>query len=133
MYSGAEMIKIRTTKKQEIIDITGMVRDAIDIKDGICIVFCPHTTAGVFINENYDPSVKEDIIRTLEKLVPSDGEYTHTEGNADAHIKATILGSSVTLIVENGEPVLGTWQGVFFAEFDGPREREVVVKCLKSV
>jgi len=130
-----EVINVRTTARTQIVDITQEVRKAIEksgVKDGLCFIFVPHTTAGVTINENTDEDVKADIIKTLNDLIPERGDYRHLEGNSDAHIKASLMGSSVILAVEDGRPVLGTWQGVFFCEFDGPRTRKVLVKCLES-
>ncbi len=127
-------LTIRTRSQSELMDITPLVRDVVDkseIENGVCHVFVPHTTAGITINENADPSVRQDILMELDKLVPWQGNYTHLEGNAAAHIKASLVGSSETIPVENGELVLGTWQGVFFAEFDGPRRREVWVKITR--
>jgi len=129
-------LSIRTHSKSELMDITPLVKDVVDkskIEDGVCYIFVPHTTAGITINENADPSVRQDILIELDKLVPWQGNYTHLEGNAPAHIKASLVGSSETIPVENGELVLGTWQGVFFAEFDGPRRREVWVKITKTL
>ena len=128
-------LTIRTRSKSELMDITPLVRDVVDkskIENGVCYIFVPHTTAGITINENADPSVRQDILIELDKLVPWQGNYTHLEGNAAAHIKASLVGSSETIPVENGDLVLGTWQGVFFAEFDGPRRREVWVKITKT-
>jgi len=129
-------LSIRTRSKSELMDITPLVRDVVDkskIENGVCYIFVPHTTAGITINENADPSVRQDILIELDKLVPWQGNYTHLEGNAAAHIKASLVGSSETIPVENGDLVLGTWQGVFFAEFDGPRRREVWVKITKTL
>jgi len=128
-------LTIRTRSKSELMDITPLVRDVVDkskIENGVCYIFVPHTTAGITINENADPSVRQDILIELDKLVPWQGNYTHLEGNAAAHIKASLVGSSETIPVENGDLVLGTWQGIFFAEFDGPRRREVWVKITKT-
>ncbi len=128
-------IGIATSKREEMIDITGKVADVVrnsGIKDGICMLFVPHTTAGITINENADPSVRQDITETLAKLVPYGKGYKHLEGNADAHIKSVITGVSETIFVENGRLVLGTWQGIFFCEYDGPRRRKVLVKVVKS-
>ena len=100
------------------------------MKSGIVVVYVPHTTAAVTINENADPSVKKDIINTLSKIIPESDLYAHLEGNADAHIKASIMGSSRVVIIEDGEIQLGTWQGIFFVEFDGPRRREVFVEII---
>ena len=124
-------LSIRTRSQSELMDITPLVKDIVGkskIENGVCYIFVPHTTAGITINENADPSVREDILMKLDKLVPWQGNYTHMEGNAAAHIKASLVGSSETIPIEKGELALGTWQGVFFAEFDGPRRREVWVK-----
>lgn len=126
-------INIKTNQRYQIIDITDIVSSAIknlEKKDGILILCVPHTTAGITINENYDPSVKEDILDFLNKLVPRNANYKHLEGNADAHIKASLIGSSVMLILENGEIKLGRWQGILFCEFDGPRQREIWIKLV---
>jgi secondary thiamine-phosphate synthase enzyme len=114
-----------------MIDITAPVSAAVQaaaVADGICTVYCPHTTAGLAINEHADPDVAADVIDRLGKLVPHHDNYAHIEGNADAHIKAILTGSSVQLIVENGSLMLGTWQGIFFCEYDGPRSRRVWVQ-----
>uniref|UniRef100_A0A7V4KDH3 YjbQ family protein n=1 Tax=Fervidobacterium pennivorans TaxID=93466 RepID=A0A7V4KDH3_FERPE len=124
---------VRTTKRVEFVDITAQVKTIVresDVKEGIVVVYVPHTTCGITINEHADSSVVEDIISQLSKLVPTNGGYRHLEGNSDAHIKASIMGSSVTVIVSNGNLLLGTWQGIFLCEFDGPRTREVVVKVV---
>jgi len=128
-------LSIRTHSQSELMDITPLVRDIVHkskIESGVCYIFVPHTTAGITVNENADPSVKQDILSELDKLVPWRGDYTHLEGNAAAHIKASLLGSAEMIPVEDGDLVLGTWQGVFFAEFDGPRRREVWIKITKS-
>ncbi|MBC7333717.1 MAG: YjbQ family protein, partial [Actinobacteria bacterium] len=103
-----------------------------NITEGICCLFVPHSTAGIAINENADPSVKVDIAYKLNSLVPAHDRYSHTEGNADSHIKSVIVGPSVTVIIENKRLLLGTWQGIYFCEFDGPRNRKVYVKLIKS-
>jgi len=124
---------LRTSRRSEYIDITGEVRSAVQksgVKDGICVVYVPHTTAGVTINEHADPSVVRDIMKHFDHMVPEGYEYTHAEGNADSHIKTTLTGPSVTLIVNKGDIVLGTWQGIFFCEYDGPRHRSYLVKVL---
>jgi secondary thiamine-phosphate synthase enzyme len=121
---------VRTHQHEELIDITQAIQKiATDdqISDGIGLVFIPHTTAAVTINENADPSVKSDIISHLAALIPRRSNFQHMEGNSDAHIKSSLVGSSVQLIIQNGRLRLGTWQGVFFCEFDGPRSREVWV------
>jgi secondary thiamine-phosphate synthase enzyme len=128
-------IKVVTRKRNEMIDITSDVQQVVikeDIQNGIVIVYVPHTTAGVTINEGADPSVQRDIIETLRKIVPEEGDYRHMEGNSDAHIKASLLGSSVNVIVENNRLVLGTWQHIFFYEGDGPRSRRVYVTTIKK-
>jgi len=128
-------LSIKTRSQSDLMDITPLVRDIVDkskIEHGVCYIFVPHTTAGITINENADPSVRQDILMELDKLVPWQGDYTHLEGNAAAHIKASLVGSSETIPIENGGLALGTWQGVFFAEFDGPRRREVWVRIAKT-
>ena len=123
-------LSVSTRKRAEFVDITAQVQRAVrdaGVAAGTCIVCVPHTTAGITINENADPDVRRDIIAQLERMVPRQGAYRHMEGNADAHIKASLLGFSVTLPVEDGTLVLGTWQGIFFCEFDGPRSRRVHV------
>ena len=125
--------EVSTSSRSEMVDITGRVRELVrkaGISDGLCIVYIPHTTAGVTINENADPAVAADILGHLEKLVPKGGGYRHREGNADSHIKASMMGFSQTLLLEGGDIVLGTWQGVFLCEFDGPRRRRVKVKVV---
>jgi secondary thiamine-phosphate synthase enzyme len=124
---------IKTKNRIEMVDITPLVSEAVNksrVKDGLCVVFVPHTTAAVTINENADPDVQRDILASLSGLVPFPGDYRHREGNADAHIKSSIVGVSQTVIVENGRLFLGTWQAVFFCEFDGPRTRQAMVKIL---
>ncbi len=126
-----EIIYINTTKRTQLIDITSQVGEAVrksNIKDGVCMVYVPHTTAAVTINENADPNVREDIINILNQIVPWQYDYKHLEGNSPAHIKATLIGPSVTIFIENTHLSLGTWQGIFFCEFDGPRSRRVLVK-----
>jgi len=126
-------LSIRTGGMIDFQDITGTVRDTISfsgVKSGVCHVFVPHTTAGVTINEHADPSVVQDIAAELDKMVSQHNRYRHMEGNSPAHIKASLIGSSQTLFVEDGKPVLGTWQGVFFYEFDGPRNRSLLIKVV---
>jgi len=126
-------LRISTRSRAELIDITAQVQDVVKksgISEGICVVYVPHTTAGITINEGADPDVRRDILEQLERLVPRDGSYRHVEGNADAHIKASILGSSVLIPVSGGRLSLGTWQAVFFAEVDGPRSRRVLVQVM---
>jgi secondary thiamine-phosphate synthase enzyme len=131
-----KMIKtfqIKTSKQTEFIEITSEVNEIVQnsgIKNGICIIFIPHTTAAVTINENADPSVIRDIIMELNKMVPFENRYQHLEGNSPAHIKASIIGCSKTILIESGRLMLGTWQGIFFCEFDGPRIRKVYIKVI---
>lgn len=125
---------IKTHAKQELIDITPQVERAVreaGVQEGLCSVFVPHTTAGITINENADPSVKEDIAALLERLVPPGLHYRHAEGNSPAHIKASLVGNSVQVPIAEGHLQLGTWQGIIFCEFDGPRSREIWV-CILS-
>ena len=128
-------IKVSTRKRSEMVDITSSVQDVIEsekISDGFVVVYVPHTTAGVTINEGADPSVQRDIVETLKKMVPESGDYHHMEGNSDAHIKASLIGSSELVLVKNGSLVLGTWQHIFFFEGDGPRSRMVYVEVFKK-
>jgi len=130
-----ESINIKTSKRDELIDITAKVQLVVsraNIKEGLCRVFVPHTTAGITINENADPSVRKDILYELNKIVPHDDNYAHSEGNSAAHIKASLLGFSISIFVENAQLQLGTWQGIYFAEFDGPRTRQVWIKIIKG-
>lgn len=123
-----QSFSIRTQQHTQFVDITRSVQAAVSaqgVRNGVVTVFVPHTTAGVTINENADPDVVSDMIDALERAVPWNGRYKHTEGNAAAHVKASLVGSSVQVIVENGGLKLGTWQGIYFCEFDGPRSREV--------
>jgi secondary thiamine-phosphate synthase enzyme len=125
-------ISVKTGSRVDMVDITRAVQDEVSkagVKGGICLVYVPHTTAGITINEGADPAVCQDIMKRLEELAPRDAGYRHMEGNSDGHIKALIIGSSVSVIVENGRLVLGTWQKIFFCEFDGPRSRRVYVKA----
>ncbi len=129
------IINVRTTQDQQFIDITSQVRQFVEqegLQDGCVVVYVPHTTAGVTINENSDPTVPRDILTTLNKVFPVTGDYRHLEGNSHAHIKASLVGSSCTVLVENGQLQLGTWQGIFFCEFDGPRQRRVQLKAIAS-
>lgn len=120
-----------TTSRQGFHNITAMVKEAVQesgITDGNCTVFCPHTTAAITINENADPDVVHDMLIALDKAFPDRGEFRHAEGNSAAHIKASCIGASVTVIVNKGKLLLGTWQGIYFCEFDGPRSRHFFVK-----
>ena len=126
-------ISIQTNQHQELIDITSEIDDEIKsegIKEGYCIVFVPHTTAAVTINECADPDVKEDMINMLSSLIPKHGSYKHSEGNSDAHIKASLLGSSEYILIKNGGLLLGTWQHVYFFEGDGPRKRSFYLRII---
>ena len=126
-------ISVFTRNKEALEEITHRVGQAVTrsgVQDGMCYLFVPHTTAAVIINENADPSVARDIITQLESMVPSRAHYQHLEGNAPAHIKASIVGISAAVPVEKGRLALGRWQGIFLAEFDGPRERDVVVQVM---
>ncbi len=130
-----QTFQVRTTAKTEFVDITHSVQEAvrkIGLEDGVCIVFIPHTTAAVTINENADSSVVHDIVMELNKIIPFEDQYRHSEGNSPAHIKASLVGCSEIVFVESGKLVLGTWQGIFFCEFDGPRNRKVHVKVVKT-
>ncbi len=128
-------INIRTNAQVEMIDITAAVGKAVkeeNVYDGYCIVFTTHTTAAVTINENADPDVPRDIIAALEKAVPQNANYRHSEGNSSAHVKSSLVGASETVLIENGRLVLGTWQSIFFCEFDGPRSRQVLIKIING-
>ncbi|MDD5421927.1 MAG: secondary thiamine-phosphate synthase enzyme YjbQ [Candidatus Omnitrophota bacterium] len=128
-------IPITTKMRTEMIDITPVVEAALKrskTNSGTCQIFVPHTTAGLTINENADPSVKRDILSGLEKAAPLDGNYEHSEGNSAAHIKSTIVGTDKTVFVEDGKLKLGTWQGIFFCEFDGPRQRGILVNITRN-
>jgi secondary thiamine-phosphate synthase enzyme len=128
-----DTLAVTTLQRTELKDVTGQVQAAVlrtRVKSGICMVYVPHTTAAVTINEHADPDVAHDINKVLSRLVPADAGYEHTEGNADAHAKAVLVGSSVMIPIENGTLALGTWQGIFFCEFDGPRSRKLTVKVI---
>jgi len=124
-------ISVKTSSRIDMVDITSSVQKEASksgITDGICVVYVPHTTAGITINEGADPAVCQDIITKLNELVPPNAGYRHMEGNSDSHIKASMIGSSITVLIKNDRLVLGTWQKVFFCEFDGPRSRKVYIK-----
>jgi len=130
---GKTEFDISTRMKEEFIDITSKVKKIIEnsrIQTGLCTVYVPHTTAGITINENADPSVQSDILNTLRTIVPDTLPYTHMEGNSPAHVKASLLGSSAQIIISDGGLVLGTWQGIYFCEFDGPRHRKVYISTV---
>ena len=128
-------LEVRTGSKTELIDLTGRVQQVVadsGVTEGLCHIFVPHTTAGVTINENADPSVKADILMVLNKVISDKEPYRHSEGNSPAHIKATLTGPQLTVFVSQGRLLLGTWQGVYFCEFDGPRHRRVYVKVTEG-
>jgi len=126
-------LRIETTTKSETIDITERVADKVrsaKVTDGICVVTVAHTTAGIFVNENADPDVQRDLLQTLSRLVPDAGEYRHAEGNGPAHIKSVLVGGDITVAIRDGGLDLGRWQGIYFAEFDGPRTRSATVTVI---
>ncbi len=128
-----EVIAVKTNRRQQFIDITRDVQRCVTeagLADGLVCVFVPHTTAGVTLNENADPDVVDDVLDVLSKLVPERAGYRHTEGNSDAHVKSSLMSPSLTVMVENGRLLLGTWQGIYFTEFDGPRNRRCWVKTI---
>ncbi len=129
------MFRIKTTRPQEFIEITGRIEEVVreqGVVSGMVTVFVPHTTAGITINENGDPDVVHDILTSLENVFPEKGNYRHFEGNSHAHIKASLMGSSITVLVEHGRLKLGTWQGLYLCEFDGPRTRTIYVKVISD-
>lgn len=132
-----QTISIKTNRRNEMVDVTERVSEfvrASGIQKGLAVIYVPHTTAGITINENADPSVVHDILLTLNQLVPPDQPgYRHNEGNSDAHVKAGLIGCSVTVIIENGDLHLGNWQGIYFCEFDGPRNRKLWVRFSPDV
>ena len=126
-------LEINTRSTAELVDLTAAVQQTVreqGVQSGVCYVFVPHTTAGLTLNENWDPDVRADMLMELDKIVPWRDNYRHAEGNSAAHIKASLMGSSQTVLVEDGRLVLGTWQGIYLAEFDGPRRRRVLVKSV---
>jgi secondary thiamine-phosphate synthase enzyme len=128
-------VNVKTGQRNEFVDITGLVErelKAAGIKSGVCYIYVPHTTAGITINEGADPSVQRDIITSLSRLIPRDMDYLHMEGNSDAHIKSSIVGVSTYVYVDDGKLVLGTWQSIYFCEFDGPRHRRVALRFIKG-
>ncbi len=130
-----ETIDISTRSRAEVVDITGQVQEVVarsGVRQGVAFVFSAHTTAGLTVNEHADPDVMEDVLGALERMAPRRGGYAHSEGNSDAHIKASLVGLSVSVPVEGARLVLGTWQGIFFCEFDGPRRRRAMVQVLGS-
>ncbi|BBO82221.1 secondary thiamine-phosphate synthase enzyme YjbQ [Desulfosarcina ovata] len=126
-------IPIKTHTQTEMIDVTARIQQQVTesgVANGLCVVFVPHTTAAVTINESADPAVREDILMVLNQMVPWKAAYRHMEGNSPAHLKTTLVGSSETIAVEDGQLVLGTWQGIFFCEFDGPRTRKLDIRLI---
>lgn len=126
-------LSVRTTSRTEFVDLTSQVQKVVQqsrISEGLCHIFVPHTTAGVTINENADPSVKADILMVLNKLISDKEAYRHLEGNSPAHIKASLMGPQLTVLVSHGRLLLGTWQGIYLTEFDGPRTRKVHIKIM---
>ena len=133
--SRLQALQIETQKRVEFEDITGLIQKCIHesgVQSGTCFVFVPHTTAAVLINENDDPALEKDFDAFLKQLAPQEKDYHHNDGNCDAHLKASVIGCSKSLLIENGKLVLGTWQGVFFCEFDGPRRRELRIKIVSD-
>lgn len=129
------VFKVRTTKRTSIVNITNQVREIVrsyKVNSGICLVYVPHTTACIFINEGADPDVIKDITYSLEKLIPWVDNYAHSEGNSAAHIRSAIIGNSRVIPIEGGDLALGTWESIFLVDFDGPRERKVIVKVLEA-
>ena len=130
-----EVLRVKTVRRTQLVDVTDLVEKAVAkaaVASGLCHVFVPHTTAGVIINEHFDPDVATDLEGVFERLVPRSGPYRHAEGNSDSHAKAVLTGASQVIFVEKGKLVLGQWQGVFFCEFDGPRERKIWVKVIED-
>lgn len=127
------ILSVKTRKRTEFVDITSDINQLIQksgTDEGLCMIYVPHTTAAVTINESADPSVKSDILMVLNQIIPWEANYRHLEGNSPAHIKSTLVGSSELIAIENGRLILGTWQGIFFCEFDGPRTRKVDVRIV---
>lgn len=128
-------LNIKTRSRTEFVNITSEVQKVVSesgVKNGMCYVYVPHTTAGVTINEGADPSVVKDMLSTLNELIPRNANYLHMEGNSDAHIKTSLMGSSEAVIIDKGKLLLGTWQAIFFCEFDGPRDRNVTVRVVSG-
>lgn len=130
-----QLFQVKSSGRTDLIDITSPVQEAVQksgVRDGICFIFIPHTTAAVTINENADPSVTQDLVMAFDQITPPEDHYRHLEGNSPAHIKSSLLGCSQTVFIESGKLVLGAWQGIFFCEFDGPRVRKVYVKVVRE-
>ncbi len=127
------VITVKTGSRTEMVDITAGIQDAVSasgMSEGLCMVYVPHTTAAVTINESADPSVKRDMLMVLNQVVPWEADYRHLEGNSPAHVKSSLIGASETIIIKDGSLILGTWQGIFFCEFDGPRSRKVHIQLM---
>lgn len=130
-----EVIEVSTKTGQQLVEVTSAIRERVrrsGVKNGVCFIHVPHTTAGITMNENADPSVARDLLNTLNLLIPVEGDYTHLEGNTHAHVKASIVGHNATLFIKDGELILGTWQGIFLCEFDGPRRRKILLKIIEE-
>jgi secondary thiamine-phosphate synthase enzyme len=131
----AQRIQVRTTEREQLVDITGRVRDAVrasGVRDGVVHLWSVHTTCALTVNEGADPDVARDMVRFLRRLVPESGDWDHAEGNSDAHIKTSLFGPGITLLVEGGDLLLGTWQHLFLAEWDGPRTRQVALQVIAA-
>jgi secondary thiamine-phosphate synthase enzyme len=130
-----ETLTVSTPSGSALVDITGQVQEkvaAARLREGLCVLFVPHTTAGLTLNENWDPDVQHDMLLTLGSLAPPESRHRHSEGNSPAHVKSSLFGASLTLIVAGGQIRLGQWQGIYLAEFDGPRHRQVWIKCVRE-
>lgn len=130
-----EVLHVKTVRRTQLLDVTGKIQEAVQkagVFSGACYVFVPHTTAGVMINEHFDPDVASDLEVVFDRLAPRNGNYRHSEGNSDSHAKAALTGASATILMEEGRLMLGRWQGIFFCEFDGPRERNMWVKVIAA-
>ncbi len=130
-----KVVDVRTSNRNQLVDITPLVQEVVKqaaVESGLCVVYTPHTTAAITINENADPSVKTDIMNKLARVFPHQDAYQHSEGNSDAHLKSSVVGCSVNVVIEGGALLLGTWQGIMFCEFDGPRNRRFIVKILSD-
>ena len=128
-----QTFKVKTARRTQLLDVTAQVRQAVEkskVLAGICYVYVPHTTAAIMINECADPDVASDLEGAFDRLIPFEGPYRHAEGNSDSHMKSVLVGASQTIFIEGGELQLGRWQGVFFCEFDGPRDRRLLVKVV---
>ncbi|GEN87726.1 secondary thiamine-phosphate synthase enzyme YjbQ [Oceanobacillus sp. FSL W8-0428] len=135
MPTNTELFQIKTNKKQEFVFLDSQLEEILansGVQEGIMIVYCPHTTGAITINENADPDVRRDLSLGMNETFPNKAAYVHMEGNSDGHMKSSVVGASETLIISNGQLVLGTWQSIYFCEFDGPRTRKVYVKIIEG-